>query len=158
AKPERRINEAWIFSANGALQCRTGLRDRTNLGNRLASGNRVQGGATMSTKRGVWVLVCCVAFCGSALGQSPASLPAQGRVNDFAGVLDAGSKSRLQAVIDQLERDTGAEIAVVTIQDAGPQTPKELAGTLFNSWGVGKRDKNNGLMILLALQQRRIET
>ena len=99
------------------------------------------------------------AALGSEVLAEPTALPQpQGRVNDFAAALDPAARAQLQKTIDQLERDTGAEIAVVTTQDAGEQTPKQLAGALFDAWGVGKRDKNNGLLLLLALKQRRIET
>ena len=99
------------------------------------------------------------AALGSEVLAEPTALPQpQGRVNDFAAALDPAARAQLQKTIDQLERDTGAEIAVVTTQDAGEQTPKQLAGALFDEWGVGKRDKNNGLLLLLALKQRRIET
>ena len=82
----------------------------------------------------------------------------QGRINDFAGVIDSASRGQLQSVIDQLEQATTAEIAVVTVKDSGARTPKQLATELFNAWGVGKKATNNGFLLLLALKERRIET
>jgi uncharacterized protein len=110
----------------------------------------------MAPTRRAALVLCGLTLSLSALA-GPLPQP-QGRINDFAGVLDASVEARLQDIVDALERDTSAEIAVVTVADAGGQSPKQLAGALFNAWGVGKRDKNNGLLLLLALKERRIET
>jgi uncharacterized protein len=91
-------------------------------------------------------------------GAAPTPLPEpSGWVNDFAGVLDAPAKARMIAVIEGLERRTGVELAVVTVRDAGGQEPKMLAVELLNLWGVGKKGKDNGLLLLLALKERRLE-
>lgn len=80
-----------------------------------------------------------------------------GWVVDTAGVLSAEQKNRLNRLIDQLERDTGAEVAVVILRRTQGATPKEYATELFNRWGVGKRDADNGVLLLVALGDRRVE-
>lgn len=77
-------------------------------------------------------------------------------VSDVADVLDADAEARIDQRLSALERDTGAEVAVVTVNNVAG-TPKEFAGDLFNTWGVGKADANNGLVVLLVLDARRIE-
>jgi len=80
-----------------------------------------------------------------------------GWVTDMAGVLSPEHKARLNRLIDQLERDTGAEIAVVILRRTQGATPKEYATQLFNRWGVGKREADNGVLMLVALGDRRVE-
>jgi hypothetical protein len=75
----------------------------------------------------------------------------------MAGVLSPEHKARLNRLIDQLERDTGAEIAVVILRRTQGATPKEYATELFNRWGVGKREADNGVLMLVALGDRRVE-
>jgi uncharacterized membrane protein YgcG len=80
-----------------------------------------------------------------------------GWVVDMAGVLSPEHKARLNRLISDLERDTGAEIAVVILRRTQGATPKEYATELFNRWGVGKREADNGVLMLVALGDRRVE-
>jgi uncharacterized protein len=78
-------------------------------------------------------------------------------VSDMARVLDGATERRLNARLDWLERKTTAEMAVVTIRRTNGQSPKQFAMKLFNTWGIGKRGKNNGVLMLLVMDARRIE-
>ncbi|MDH7571468.1 MAG: TPM domain-containing protein [Armatimonadota bacterium] len=78
-------------------------------------------------------------------------------VSDTAGVVDAATETRLNQLIADLERRTGVEIAVVTLSSVGDDTPKEVATELFNRWGVGKRERDNGVLVLLVMDARRVE-
>jgi uncharacterized membrane protein YgcG len=89
-----------------------------------------------------------------ALAEPPFPEPS-GRINDFAKVLDTSARARLQELVDALQRNTGAELTLVTVFHAGQRTPEQLAEALFEHWGVSKRDK--GLLLLLALNERRLE-
>lgn len=77
-------------------------------------------------------------------------------VIDLADVIDAPFEARINERISGLERENGAEIAVVTIQRAS-MSPKMMATELFNRWGVGKKGADNGVLVLFALGDRRIE-
>ncbi len=100
-------------------------------------------------------LVFILLLAAAVLAQMPR--PA-GFVNDFAGVINDSSEYSITAALDSLEKDTGAEIAVVTV-DALPQdeTMQSYANRLLNEWGVGKKGEDNGLLILVAVQERRIQ-
>lgn len=78
-------------------------------------------------------------------------------VSDMAAVVDDSTEQRLNALINRLERETTAEIAVVTVRRTNGRTPKEFATDLFNRWGIGKEAKDNGVLILLVVDTRRIE-
>lgn len=78
-------------------------------------------------------------------------------VSDMARVLDSATKARINATIEKLERDTNAEMAVVTIRRAEGGTPKQFATRLFNRWGIGKKSDDNGVLLLLVMDARRVE-
>ncbi|NQE38231.1 hypothetical protein E5S67_06016 [Microcoleus sp. IPMA8] len=61
-------------------------------------------------------------------------------------------------MISDLEAKNGSEIAVVTVLDTKPSaTPKAFATALFNFWGIGKRGKNNGALLLISSGERRVQ-
>ena len=102
------------------------------------------------------LLVWLVLLGLPAWAQEPFPAP-QGRVNDFAQVLEPSTTEQLKALAAEVEQRTTAEIAVVVVHTTAPLTPKEYVTALFNHWGVGKRGADNGVMVLLALHDRRVE-
>jgi len=68
----------------------------------------------------------------------------RGYVNDFAAILDDATVSLLEARLRETERDTSAEIAVVTIPSLEGMTIEEYANRLFSEWRIGKKGRNNG--------------
>lgn len=83
-----------------------------------------------------------------------------GRINDFAGVINQEYKDKLNALIQEVDEKTSAEIAVVTVNSIAPYDEKAYAQMLFDSWKPGKIGKDNGVLALLAVKERRwhIET
>jgi uncharacterized protein len=82
--------------------------------------------------------------------------PPQGYVNDFAGVIEDGAQQRIRAICEELEQKTGAELAVVTVASVGDMDYAEYSGRLFEKWGIGKKGKNNGVMLFLTVGERRV--
>jgi uncharacterized membrane protein len=78
-------------------------------------------------------------------------------VSDTARVIDSSGERRLNSLIDRLERRTTAEIAVVTIHRSDGHTPKQFATRLFNLWEIGKKGKDNGVLVLVVMEPHRIE-
>lgn len=103
----------------------------------------------------VWWLV------GAALAVTPLEVPdprPRGSwVVDLAEVLDPGETASLDARLQALHDDLTVEIAVVTVPTAGSLPPKAFATTLFNRWGIGRAGVDNGLLVLLVLDVRRLE-
>jgi len=83
-----------------------------------------------------------------------------GWVNDFANVISPEYKEKLNSLIEELEQKTTSEIAVVTINSIAPYDEKAYARLLFDNWKPGKKGKDNGVLVLLAIKERRwrIET
>jgi uncharacterized protein len=80
-------------------------------------------------------------------------------VNDFAGVIDAASKDQLEALIRKLQAATGDVIVVATIKTFQPYADMpSYAVKMFENRGkgIGVKGKDNGLLILLALDDRQV--
>ncbi|MEB3178955.1 MAG: TPM domain-containing protein [Nostocaceae cyanobacterium] len=80
-----------------------------------------------------------------------------GWVTDMAEMLTPATETQLNQIISQLEAKNGSEIAVVTVPETTASTPKEFATKLLNYWGIGKTDKNNGVLFLISKGERRTE-
>ena len=94
-----------------------------------------------------------------SLAALPASVRAefpqpQGRVNDFAAVLDEGAKTKLTSIISEAEATGSTEIAVVTVPSLDGMTVEEYAHKLFAAWGIGKKGVDNGVLVLVAPKDR----
>ena len=70
-------------------------------------------------------------------------------INDYGNLLDSATLRELSAVGEALERETGAEVVLVTVKSLEGKPIEEYALLLFRSWGLGKKDKNNGLLFLV---------
>lgn len=83
-----------------------------------------------------------------------------GWVNDFANAIDKGNAGKLSSLIEEVEQKTTTEVAVVTINSIAPYDEKEYARVLFDNWKPGKKGKDNGVLVFLAVKERRwrIET
>jgi len=80
-----------------------------------------------------------------------------GWVADEAGVLSAAEHERLDGLVEGLTVDEGVEIAVVTVDSVSPYTPRAFGTELFNLWGIGSAERDDGLLVLLVMDARRIE-
>ncbi|MDI3281631.1 MAG: TPM domain-containing protein [Bacillota bacterium] len=78
-------------------------------------------------------------------------------VYDGAGLLSAAEEAELARRIDELKARTTAEVGVAVLPSVAPLTPKEYATALFERWGVGEKGKDNGVLILVAVAERRVE-
>lgn len=73
----------------------------------------------------------------------------------LAHLLSSTEKHQLRELIERLERDTTAEISVMLLHDTAD--PARFAREYFDHHGIGKKDQNNGVLILVVVAKRRIE-
>jgi uncharacterized protein len=79
---------------------------------------------------------------------------ATGRVNDFANVIDPATEAELDRQLDQLEQKTTSEIAVATIRSLDGMSSTDYANRLFKEWGVGQAKLDNGVLVVIAIDDR----
>jgi len=94
---------------------------------------------------------------GAAVAQDVSFPNYTGYVNDFANVIDSQTRQKIESVCTELEKATGAELAVVTVKTTEHLDSKTYAVKLFEKWGIGKKGKDNGILFLLAVEDRRVE-
>ncbi len=100
----------------------------------------------------LFVLLVAPFLLGAAVFPTP-----HGFVNDFAGVLDAPTAARLTELAEGLRRDAGVELAVVTVPSYAPEASlDDYAVGLFQAWSIGKAREDNGLLLIMALAERRV--
>ena len=102
-------------------------------------------------------LALLLAWAAPVFAQPEPVIPAPvGFVNDVAGVMDEPARAKLEAFLDQLKRKTGAEFAVLTVKTTAPLDPAEYKVEVFKRWKLGQKGQDNGLLLLVALDEHRI--
>lgn len=79
-----------------------------------------------------------------------------GYVNDFAGIINEAEKLKLSRLCEKIEELTGTQIAVVTISSLEGESLEDFTNMLFNKWRLGKKGKDNGLMFLISVYEKKI--
>lgn len=80
-----------------------------------------------------------------------------GFVSDAGGLLGASARAQIESVFSKLQSDLGAEAALAIVPSIGTRDPKTFANELFDHWGVGRRELDDGVLILHVVDQRRFE-
>ncbi|MBI5191261.1 MAG: TPM domain-containing protein [Nitrospirae bacterium] len=81
----------------------------------------------------------------------------KGYVSDYAGVLKPDEAAGLESYLAELEKKTTAEVAVVTVPDMdGFADVDEYANELFAAWKIGKKGQDNGVLVLLAMKEKKV--
>jgi uncharacterized protein len=95
-------------------------------------------------------------LAASALfGIDTSKLKPTGYVNDFAHAMDPAGKQRLEAYCANLERATGAQMAIVLVDTLDGDPIEDVANKLYREWGVGKKGKDEGILILVAVKDHK---
>ncbi|MFZ1946459.1 MAG: TPM domain-containing protein [bacterium] len=89
-------------------------------------------------------------------GKRPSLPSPTGHVNDFAGLVSSRAEEAMSAIAEDVKVRTGAEIAVVTIRTTGGEEIEPYAVRLFMEWGIGERGKDNGVLVLVAVDDRKM--
>lgn len=88
-----------------------------------------------------------------AQGQIP---PPRGHVNDFANIIPDDVEQRLEQTLRDYNIKTTNEIAIVTVESLGGQTIEDYTMRLAEQWKVGKKGKDNGAILLVAPNERKV--
>ncbi|WP_238783769.1 TPM domain-containing protein [Blattabacterium cuenoti] len=77
-------------------------------------------------------------------------------VNDYVGILSETQINQLNKKLIQYHKKTSTEIIISIIQDLRGEDPNYLASKWGNKWGIGKTYKNNGIIVLLSINDKKI--
>jgi uncharacterized protein len=102
----------------------------------------------------LFALCATLALAVPASAQTLAAFTA--RVVDQAGILDASARAALTAKLAALEAQNTDQLVVVTVASLQGQTIESYATNLFRMWRLGQKDKNNGVLLLVALNERKV--
>ena len=92
-----------------------------------------------------------------AEGQDEPPYPTpQGYVTDTRGLLSGTERGRLEGLLGELQRRTGAQLTVAIVSSTRPLPVDDYAVELFTRWGVGEKDKDNGILLVVALDDRQL--
>lgn len=70
-------------------------------------------------------------------------------VQDFAGILSVKDKEKISSLGREIDEKTKAQVVVVTVNSLGGTPIEMYANQLFRSWGIGDKEKNNGVLLLI---------
>jgi uncharacterized protein len=104
-------------------------------------------------------LVLSIPFTARAMTVDELGDP-KGYVNDYNSTLSGSDISRLTAICEDLDRTNSAELAIVVIDTLEGRSVENYAQDLFEKWGIGKEGADNGVLILMAINDRewRVQT
>lgn len=100
------------------------------------------------------VAVLCAAT--AALAQSLSFPALTGRVVDDAGILTTGQRDALTRKLAMLEAKTTDQLVAATVKSLQGATVEAYANALFKHWQLGQKDKNNGVLLMVAPNERRV--
>jgi uncharacterized protein len=91
-----------------------------------------------------------------AQGDFPVPMDPPRLVNDYVSVLSEQEFQNLEYKLEKYQDTTSNEIAIVIIRSTGPYDIGQYAAELGEKWGVGKGGKDNGILILAAIEDRNV--
>ncbi len=82
--------------------------------------------------------------------------PIAGWVTDTTGTLTAGQKSSLDQQLKALEKDKGAQVVILMVPTTGEETIEQYALRVFDTWKIGRQKVDDGILLLVAKDDRRM--
>lgn len=103
----------------------------------------------------LFVVIASLAFAVRIFAATGIPAPT-GHINDFAGALSTEEKETIEKSLDAYETTSDNEIAVALIRSLEGDTVEEKAVRLFEEWKIGKKGKDNGVLFLAAIDDRKM--
>ena len=103
----------------------------------------------------VFLLIFTFCSCGSVEEKYPEHTE-KFYVNDFANVIDDNTETEFYSKAVALNKVTTAQVVLVTVETLNGEASAEYALELGRKWGVGNKDNDNGIVVLLATEEREI--
>ena len=104
----------------------------------------------------LFVIVSLLALASSAADAAVLPKPSQREyIVDTAGIVSAEDRAQIEKIGEELREKTKAEIVVVTVATLDGTDIESYANELFRSWGIGDAKQNNGVLLLIAKEDRK---
>jgi len=100
----------------------------------------------------VLIFLCCSGVARAKEFPRPV-----GQVNDFAGLMSPAAAQNLETTLREFRAKLGPEIAILTIGDMGGLDEQTYAVELMKDWGIGSKERNDGILLMVALRERRMK-
>ncbi|MBP7164530.1 MAG: TPM domain-containing protein [Firmicutes bacterium] len=101
--------------------------------------------------------VAALAYPAYAKTALPARPEPARLMTDLAGMLARSAADEIESQLVSLWQDTGVQLAVVTVPDLGGDDIEDYSVRLFEAWGIGEAGKDNGLLLLIAAEEREMK-
>ncbi len=113
----------------------------------------------MRLRSSLLTTLLCALLVSSVLAQSGYPQPRDNYVNDFANVLSADAEAYIRTQLEAVEARANIEMSVATIDsiseyDRTARTFEAFATGLFNTWGIGDAARGDGILLLVAVEDR----
>jgi uncharacterized protein len=103
------------------------------------------------------VLLATFVLLVAPVGVKATDVPVlKGRINDYANVLDEKLEASLESRLTAYEKETLHQIAVLTISSLGGETIEAVSLRVANTWGLGRKGLDNGVLLLVAPSERQV--
>lgn len=99
---------------------------------------------------------CALLVLACTAAAAPNFPKLSGRVVDNAALLDAGTEASLAQKLEALEQQTTHQVVIVTLKSLQGETIEEYGFQLGRHWGVGQKGKNNGALLIVAVNERKV--
>jgi uncharacterized protein len=103
----------------------------------------------------LFCLLLALACASVAFAEDIKKIHPTGYVTDLAGAIQADTKARLEALCAELEQKTGAQMAIVTVHSLEGQSVEYYAVDLYKQLGVGGKQGNRGVLLLVSPNERK---
>ncbi|QAA35170.1 TPM domain-containing protein [Clostridium manihotivorum] len=101
------------------------------------------------------LLLLSTVLSGAYSGSIPPKPTSEIFFQDYAQMFSNETKNYILSTSDEIRNKTTAEVAVVTIDSLNGTTIEEYANNLFRKWGIGNKEKNNGVLIIISKNDRK---
>lgn len=109
------------------------------------------------TSAGMRLVYAAIAMALTAFAAFALTFPAlTGRIVDQANIIPAATRSAIETKLADLEAKSGIQLVVATVNSLEGQEIEPYANQLFRTWGLGEKTKNNGVLMLVAPNERRV--
>src|SRR5665811_1196574 len=113
--------------------------------------------ASLLARGGLRVVVGFIAFVCVGIAAFAVNYPAlTGRIVDQAKIISSDTRSAMEPKLIDLEAKSGIQLVVATVTSLEGQEIEPYANALFRSWQLGETAKNNGVLLLVAPNERRV--